>query len=92
MYYDFETIIEKRKPIDQEIEKLFKTVLKINTETERCVFFNFSPHCNVIHIRVSDTKRRYNKVIEEIWINCDKDEREVKLTNENLKKLFKKWR
>lgn len=56
---------------EEIILKLMQLALKIESETDKCVFINYSGHVDSIEVRIAESKKNYNNWLYDSRIYFD---------------------
>lgn len=56
---------------EEVILKLMQLALKIESETNRCVFFDYHGHVNWVSIRIMKSIKNYNDLLSEFTVCFD---------------------
>ena len=73
---------------EEVILKLMQLALKIESETNRCMFFEYHGHVNWVEIRIAESIEDYNNILERFIVYFD-DSNYVEQFNEVYESLNK---
>ena len=73
---------------EEVILKLMQLALKIESETNRCMFFEYHGHVNWVEIRIAESIEDYNNILERFTVYFD-DSNYVEQFNEVYESLNK---